>query len=193
MTAAHRSLFEADADDSALVRRVAAGDRQALSILVDRHERSLHRYAVRLLADPAAAEDVVQEAWLRLWARADQYDSSAARLSTWMHSIVRNLCIDSLRRSSRLVCSDAVDETASLQDSPELQHQSRELGTDLRAALAELPDRQRDALLFCHLQGLSNRDAAGVLDVSVEALESLLARGRRQMRSRFDAELALAR
>lgn len=146
-------------------------------------------------------EDIRQETLLRLWTQADRWRPEIAALSTWLHRIAHNLCIDHLRRTSRLVgepedgeieslthgSSDA-DRDAGGTDPHHALGQHR-LGDQLREALATLPERQRSALILCHYQGLSNRDAAEVLDVSVDALESLLARARRKLRLLLAADV----
>jgi RNA polymerase sigma-70 factor (ECF subfamily) len=171
------------------VRRVAGGDRVAFRQLVDVHQRPLSAFARRMLGDSAAADDIVQETLLRLWTRADRFDASVARLTTWLHNIARNLCVDSLRRGSRsqALATEVVEDDGGA--GPEQDEVARRRAARVRDALASLPERQRSALLLCHYQGLSNRDAAQLLGVGVEALESLLARARRRLRRELEAEL----
>jgi RNA polymerase sigma-70 factor (ECF subfamily) len=171
---------EAD-EEAELVHRVAAGDRVAFHRLVTSHQRPLSAYARRMVASPQDADDIVQETLLRLWTRADRFDATAARLTTWLHRVAHNLCIDAQRRSGRLQPLEAGEETAG-HASPEAEGEQTERQQWLQQALARLPERQRSALLLCHYQGLSNREAGEVLGVGVEALESLLSRARRQLR-----------
>lgn len=170
------------AEETALVRRVAIGDRAAFAVLLDVHQRPLSAYTRRMLDDQDLADDIVQETFLRLWTRAASYNSDSARLTTWLHNIAHNLCIDSFRRGARMTYTDSDDLSATSNDSPEGDELARERRRQVRASLAALPERQRSALLLCHYQGLSNREAAVILDVSVDALESLLARARRRLR-----------
>ena len=165
-----------------LVRRGANGDRGAFRVLVEKHQRPLGAYARRMLSDPHLAEDVVQETFLRLWSQAARYDSGAARLTTWLHNIAHNLCIDSFRKRSRMSFTDDESRFEAAGASLEQEQQERQQGDRVSSALARLAERQRSAILLCHYQGLSNREAARVLDVSVDALESLLARGRRALK-----------
>jgi RNA polymerase sigma-70 factor (ECF subfamily) len=162
--------------------RVAEGDAEAFRVLTGRHAASITAHAKRMLRDATEAEDIVQEAFLRLWKNASSYRPDA-RLSTFLHRIVHNLCVDNLR-ARRPGDPDAVEELAS-EDRP-----SRELGTRSRAAqvheaVKALPERQRAALSLVHFEGLSNLEAADILQVSVDALESLLARARRTLRERL--------
>ena len=173
-------------EEAAVVRRVALGDRAAFVVLVDLHQRPLSAYARRMLNDAAAADDIVQETLLRLWTHAGRFDGKSARLTTWLHNIAHNLCIDSFRKQSRITYTDDDTESDAPMAGPEDQQQMQETGDRVRAALDLLPERQRSALLLCHYQGLSNRDAASILEVSVDALESLLARARRRLKKELE-------
>lgn len=176
------------ADEQALVRRVAAGDRAAFRLLVEAHQRSLWAYVMRMLSDADRANDIVQETFLRFWTRASRYDPSAARLSTWLHHIAHNLCVDSFRRNARMSFTDEPIEAEDAGANPETQSLDEQLGERVRRAVAALPERQRSALLMCHYQGLSNKEAASIIDVSVDALESLLARARRRLKQELASE-----
>jgi RNA polymerase sigma-70 factor (ECF subfamily) len=172
-------------EEGALVRRVAGGDREAFRRLLVLHQRPLSAYARRMLGDADLADDMVQETFLRLWARAGRFDPGAARLTTWLHRICHNLCVDSRRRNVRQVTLDDPPELAS-EGGPQMLQEQADLALRVQRALAALPERQRSALLLCHYQGLSNREAAQILDSSVEALESLLARGRRRLKQELE-------
>lgn len=174
-------------DESALVRRVASGDRAAFRQLVDAFQRPLSAYCRRMLQDSHAADDVVQETFLRLWTRASRYDPAAARLGTWLHRIAHNLSIDLIRTRTRDLAGSAMQAEADC-EGPERLEAAQQRAAAVRRAIASLPERQRSALLLCHYQGLSNRDAAAILEVSVDALESLLARARRQLRRELEVE-----
>jgi RNA polymerase sigma-70 factor (ECF subfamily) len=187
-------------EEAALVRRVADGDRTAFHSLVLRHQRPLSGYARRMLLNTDAADDVVQETLLRLWSRADRYDPKAARLTTWLHRVAHNLCVDMQRRSARVLPlpegwdgsdgqSDSMSDGRHDSHGPEAALAAENRAHRIRAAIATLPERQRSALLLCHYQGMSNRQAAEVLGVGVEALESLLSRARRRLRQDMESEL----
>lgn len=168
--------------EAELVQRVAGGDRAAFRVLLEQHQRPLSAYARRMLGEADGANDVVQETFLRLWTEAARFDGSKARLTTWLHNIARNLCIDSFRKGSRINYSDEPGTIEDDRSGPQQSRESAEQQAALRAAIAALPERQRTALLLCHYQGFSNQAAAQVLDVSVDALESLLARARRSLK-----------
>ena len=138
--------------------------------------------AQRMLGDPVEAEDVAQEAMLRAWKQAPRWTPGQARFDTWLHRVGLNLCYDRLRRR-REILTDAVPETVDPGPGPSRGLEAADTGARVNAALAALPERQREAIVLCHYQELGNIEAAGLMDVSVEALESLLSRGRRALRA----------
>lgn len=178
-----------EASDEALVARVAEGDRAAYAGLVFRHADRFLALAERLLGDRHEAEDALQDAFSRLWMRADGFDPAAARFTTWFYRVVANACTDRLRRRGRLQALpeqwDAVDPGQPAdEDLDEAQRARR-----LRQALDRLPERQRLAVMLCYFEGLTNLEAAKVLTVSVKALESLLVRARRRLKGELDGEV----
>ena len=164
------------------MRRTAKGDAAAFRALADAHLAKITNFAYRVLNNRTDAEDVAQETFLRLWKDAARYEPKA-RVTTWLHRIAHNLCIDRLR-ARREQPSDDLEEERSSNEPGGLLDRKR-LATDVGKALAELPDRQRTAITLVHYQGLTNIEAASVLDVGVDALESLLARGRRSLRDKL--------
>ncbi|WP_209426589.1 RNA polymerase sigma factor [Pararhodobacter sp. SW119] len=166
--------------DEALLQRYATGDPEAARILLDRLAPRLYRLAQRLLADPTEAEDVVQEAMLKLWKIAPDWQSGAAQPGTWVYRVAMNLATDRLRRR-RSVALDSVPEPADGAPPPLQAMLDADRGRALNAALAQLPDRQRQAVVLRHLEGLSNPEIAAQMDIGVEAVESLTARGKRRL------------
>jgi RNA polymerase sigma-70 factor (ECF subfamily) len=169
-------MAENEADDD-LVTRVAAGDRRAFRVLMERHMGLAIRVAQRVTGSTADADDIGQDAFLRVWTRAASFDPARARFTTWLYRIVLNLAIDQRRRPAHAAI-DAAAEIAS--DAPEalslLVAREERLAVD--AALAALPERQRAAIVLFHMEGLSGREAAAALEISEKAFESLLNRGR---------------
>jgi RNA polymerase sigma-70 factor (ECF subfamily) len=163
--------------DGELVARYAAGDQAAARALTERHVPRLYALARRMLGDAAEAEDVTQEAMLRLWRIAPEWEARAA-VGTWLYRVASNLCLDRLRARRRL--SDApVPERADESPGALGRLEADDRAAALHAALAALPERQRLAIVLRHFEELSNPEIAAALDLSVEAVESLLARGRR--------------
>ena len=170
--------------DAALIERVGRGEPAATRMLVAAKLPRVVALATRMLRDPAAAEDIAQEAFVRAWRIARTWQPGRARFDTWLHTVVLNLCRDRLRRR-REVASEVVPELADPAPDAETTLIEAERGQGVAEAIAALPERQREAILLVHYQDLSGAEAARVLGISVEALESLLARGRRTLRARL--------
>jgi RNA polymerase sigma-70 factor (ECF subfamily) len=166
------------ADELDVMRKVAAGDAAAYRTLVDAHLPRIVRFSERFLGSPAEAEDVAQETFLRLWTAASSYEPSARPL-TWLYRIAHNLCIDRYRKRKP---ETEVDENHEGGDRPSGLMMRKQTSEQVQKALAELPERQRAALTLVHYEGLPGIEAAQVLEISVEALESLLSRARRTLR-----------
>jgi RNA polymerase sigma-70 factor (ECF subfamily) len=168
-------------DDVSCVQRVGRGDQSAYRVLVDRYLASISRFALRLLGDAGEAEEVAQETFLRLWTEAVNFEPRA-QPKTWLYRIARNQCIDRLRKRRTHGSETDVSETGASEDRPSLLFARKQTAERVERALSALPERQRAALTLVHYEGLSGTEAGEVLDVSVEALESLLSRGRRALR-----------
>lgn len=170
-----------DPDDE-LLGRIALGDPAAVRALMGRKVSRINGLALRMLGDAAEAEDVTQEVFLRAWRQAPKWIPGAARFDTWLHRVALNLCYDRLRRR-REIPTETPPEQIDGGPAPDRGLEAADVGLRVAAAMARLPDRQREAVVLCHYQELGNIDAAGLMGVSVEALESLLSRGRRALRA----------
>lgn len=170
-----------DDPDLPLVVAVGNGDSAAATTLVERYSRRLHAFAWRMLGDREEAEDVVQESFLQLWRHARRWKPGAARFSTWLFQVAANASRDRLRRRREHV-AEAVDRL--VDDTPGSSERLRqqERCAEVRRAIHALPERQREALLLSHYDGMGNPEAAAVMGISIEAVESLLARARRKLR-----------
>ncbi|MBL8554653.1 MAG: RNA polymerase sigma factor [Phenylobacterium sp.] len=168
--------------DEELVSRVARGDPAAARSLVARKLPRLLSLAGRILGDGAEAEDVAQEAFVRIWKQAPRWTPGTARFDTWLHRVALNLCYDRLRRRRELSYAEP-PERPDEGPGPDRGLLAADTGRRVSAALQALPERQREAVVLCHYQELGNIEAAAVMGISVEALESLLGRGRRALRT----------
>ena len=175
--------------DADLVKRVGAGDARAATVLVRKHAPRLIALARRMLGDAAEAEDTAQEALLRAWKAAPAWRFGEARFDTWLHRVTLNLCYDRLRRRREVLDPEAGSLMVDPSPLPGDGLVASERTARIEAALAALPERQRAAIALCHYQELSNIQAAAALEVSVDALESLLARARRSLKSLLASEL----
>ena len=172
---------EQGASDEVLLIAYGNGDASAARILMMRLTPRILGFAARLLGgDRAEAEDVTQEAMLRLWKIAPEWRQGEAKVSTWLYRVVSNLCTDRLRRV-RNVDLDSVAEPEDDSASAEQGLQQAARNAALNRALAELPERQRQAVVLRHIEGLANPEIAAVMDIGVEAVESLTARGKRAL------------
>lgn len=171
-----------EVSDDALLARVAADDAQALRRLMDRHAPRLLVLAERTAGSADDADDVVQEAFVKLWEKAPDWSHDGpARLSTWLYRIVLNGAIDRRRRRRH----DPLEQVATLPDGRGdalVRAAERQRDRLVRALLGELPDRQAAALTLYYFGELSAPEAAAVLGVSLSAMEALLVRGRKALR-----------
>lgn len=172
--------------DAQLLRAYAQGDVGAARALVGRLGPRVLQVARRLLQDRTEAEDVTQEAMLRLWQIAPRWQDGQAAPSTWLHRVAVNLATDRLRRRRATWLEDEATEPAAPTPSAHEALMAQTRARALETALAALPPRQRVAMVLRHLEGYTNPQIAEVLGIGVEAVESLTARAKR----RLSAELA---
>jgi RNA polymerase sigma-70 factor (ECF subfamily) len=175
----------ADQSDEALLQLYARGDRAAARTLVLRLSPRVLGYATRLLADRAEAEDVAQEAMLRLWRVAPEWRTGEAQVTTWLYRVVTNLVTDRQRARQRRQATTLDDAPEVADDAPAAVAQLIEADrmAALDRALDGLPDRQRQALVLRHIEGMSNPEIAEIMQIGVEAVESLTARAKRALAS----------
>jgi RNA polymerase sigma-70 factor, ECF subfamily len=166
--------------DTDLMARVARGDANAFQTLVRRHVAGAQRVAERVLRNNALAEELVQEAFLRVWINAPHWRPQAA-FRTWLYRVVVNLCLNAKRRPADLPLDAAGDPADPRDVGAALERDQRDRA--LAAAVDALPVRQRAAIVLSYQEGLSNAEAAAVLEVSVSGLEALLVRAKRTLRS----------
>jgi RNA polymerase sigma-70 factor (ECF subfamily) len=170
-----------DIPDDALLIAYANGDQDAARDLAARLLPRVLGQATRMLSDRTEAEDVAQDAMMRLWRIAPEWRQGEAQVSTWMHRVVANLCVDRLRKRKGGVALDQIAEPADDTPSVVERMQTRSRMQALSAALAKLPGRQGEAVALRHLEGLGNPEIAQIMDISVRSVESLTARGKRAL------------
>ena len=174
--------------DAALLARFAEGDQSAARALTEQLLPGAMRQAWRMLGDQAEAEDVAQDAMMRLWKQATDWRAGEARVSTWLYRVVHNLCIDRIRKRRPQVPVEDAPEPVDPDPGVLEKMAQGERAQAVANAIKELPERQRQALILRHFEGLSNPEIGEALECSVEAVESLLARARRQLTKKMSEE-----
>jgi len=169
-----------DVSDDALMVLYANGDQDAARSLTYRHAPKVLALSRRLLADRAEAEDVAQDAMLRLWKVAPDWRQGEAKVSTWLYRVASNLCVDRLRKKKGANLDD-IPEPADDKPSVEARMLTKDRARALQTAMAQLPLRQRLAVTLRHIEELNNPQIAEIMEISVEAVESLTARGKRTL------------
>jgi RNA polymerase sigma-70 factor (ECF subfamily) len=179
-TSAARETAAAD-DDDTLMSRIAARDAVAFSRVVDGHAALLHRVAYRMLGDAAEAEDVAQEALLRLWASAERWRPGQAGIAAWLTRVAVNQCLDRLRRR-RFASDEEPPERADEAPGAEAMVEEEQWRRAALAALGDLSERHRAAIVLTYYEELPNSMAADALEMNLKGFESLLLRARAAMR-----------
>jgi RNA polymerase sigma-70 factor (ECF subfamily) len=180
-----RALQSAPQRDADLLAAFAAGERGAAMVLTQRLTPRVIGQAYRMLGNRAEAEDVAQDAMMRLWKIAPDWDPDRAQITTWLYRVVANLCTDRLRKSGRGVSLDTIEEPSDLRKSAAQDMQDTARLAALHSAMADLPDRQAQAVALRHLEELGNPHIATIMDTNVRTVESLIARGKRALISKL--------
>ena len=168
-------------DDQQLMIAIANGSKQAFSQLASRYLSQIVKFAYRYVGNRTDAEDIAQETLIRLWKHAASWEPQGFSLCSWIYRITYNLCIDDIRK--RKPVSELKHENQVIANGePEDELYQSQKNEIVIAALNALPERQRTAINLCVYQALSNQEAADTMGISVEALESLLSRARRNLR-----------
>jgi RNA polymerase sigma-70 factor, ECF subfamily len=184
--------------DEHLMARIGNGDEHAYSALVTRHLGPCTGLATKVLSHQSDAEEVMQEAFIRLWRHAPSWKVDGAKFTTWFYRVIVNLCIDHQRKVKRRPQSAmSIGPGDANQNSPmqrqfaddheaaDQQIERQQTTIEIHAALERLPSRQRTAITLCYFQELSNKEAAEIMDINIKALESLLTRGRKGLAARM--------
>lgn len=168
--------------DETLALLIGKGDKAAFQTLMERHINMHVSFAERMMGNREEAEDIVQDAFTKLWIHAEKFDPKRAKFSTWFYRIVINRCLDK-KRKKKAVSLPENFEVADDRENPAESLTTRQRKMQVVKALSEIPERQRVAINMCYFEGISNREAAGILNMNIKALESLLCRGRKNLKS----------
>lgn len=177
--------IELEESDDTLMARVAGRDAAAFRLIVERHLTAVHRVAYRMLGDAAGAEDVAQEALLRLWDHACRWQSGGTGIGAWLRRVATNLCLDRLRRQ-KFSGGNEIPDRADEAPRADEQMEADQMREATRQCMGQLPDRQRAAIVLTYYEDRPNAEAAAVLDMNIKAFESLLVRARQTLRRIFE-------
>lgn len=175
------ALTPLDGSDDALLERMRLDDVDAYRTLVERHIDHAYAVAMRILKNPADAEDVTQDAFVKAWINRHRWDAGRAKFSTWLYRVIVNRCIDKQRLLKTEWLDDVEEPAADITDAVTLIHRQR-VYDRLEDALHRLPTQQRVALVLSYYEDMSNMEVADVMGTTVGAVESLLKRGRKRLR-----------
>jgi len=170
-----------DMEDDELLKEIKLGNQKAFAILVKRHSSRFYAVAFRMLGKQTDAEDVVQELFLKLWSKPDIWqEGRGAKFSTWFYRIITNRCIDFQRKKK----PDQLLENFDIADKSNVEEDLDKITRHkmLEKMLLELPERQRIAINLCFYQGISNKEAAEIMEINLKALESLLMRAKKTLK-----------
>ena len=174
-------------DERQIIERMLAGSELALRQIVDHHTQRIFNYVRRMTSNSIEAEDITQETFIRFWVSRGRFDPGRVKLTTWLHRIAHNLCVDHFRR--RQLQGKKLPEQSDTDENPDINYELSLRAAIVRKGLMSLSERQRSAIVLCHYQNFSQQDAAHILDLSVNALESLLRRGRHKLKQILAKEL----
>jgi len=170
--------------DAQLVRLCIRGDGPSWEELVRRHTRRVYNLCYRFTANSAAAEDLSQEVFIRVYRTLPSYQSTQGAFATWLTSVTRNLLVDHYRRTRRDRLTDSIDSVPQLEEqpspmrTPERLAQARELSVQVQRGLARLSPELREAVILRDLQGLDYAEIRSVLQVPEGTVKSRINRGR---------------
>jgi RNA polymerase sigma-70 factor (ECF subfamily) len=174
-----------DKDDHELLALIQDGSSQAFALLVERHTERFYRLAYRYVQSKEAAEDMVQDAFLKLWEDPHRWQADKnTKFTTWFYRVVVNLCLDWQKKKQPLELNEdmpIIDERESADEA--MQRKQQQIA--LEGAISALPERQRTAINLCYDEGLSNQDAADVMAINLKALQSLVMRAKTTLKERL--------
>ncbi|PHS35098.1 MAG: RNA polymerase sigma-70 factor [Robiginitomaculum sp.] len=177
--------YDPDAD---ILLKLARGQSSALGELMDRHLAAIKSCAWHMVGDEMIAEDIAQEVFIKAWKQAPNWQVGKAKFSTWLYRVTKNLCYDRLRKKTEIypeILPDMVDDGPLANKMIELKQTSTAQKSRVEQAMTQLPERQRMAITLCHYRELPQIEAAEIMEIGVRAYESLLARGRKNLRAQL--------
>jgi RNA polymerase sigma-70 factor, ECF subfamily len=177
-------------DDESLICQIQEGSHEAFAIIINRHSNRFYRIAYRFVSSKDDAEDIVQEAFLKLWNRPNLWNpGKGAKFTTWFYRVVINLCFDHRKRKKLIKLSEDI-EFADENPGPDVLYDVHQKQALLERLIHELPKRQQLAVNLCFYEGVSNNEAAQIIGVKVKALQSLVMRAKTTLKHNVKRYLA---
>ncbi len=179
---------ESTESDAELLVRICAGDRVGFRLLVERHSQKLYRVAYRFINNRTEAEDILQDAFVKLWERPNMWNPDySSSFTTWFCRVIINLCLDQRKRKSPLNMADhpEMEQFADHEDTHENTMIKQERERMLETYIAALPERQRTALNLCFYEGFSNQEAADIMRINIKAVQSLIMRAKDNLKTQL--------
>lgn len=176
---------EKNESDPKLLARIQQGDRAAFRTLVERHSYQFYRVAYRFINHRTEAEDILQDAFVKLWERPNMWQPGySSSFTTWFCRVIINLCLDRRKRKSPLALAETMEMTEFVDEhkTHEETMVEREREKFLESHIAALPDRQRTALNLCFYEGFTNQEAAKIMRLNIKAVQSLLMRAKTSLK-----------
>lgn len=171
-------------DDESLIQRIRKGSHAAFAVLVNRYSKRFYSIAYRLVINKADAEDIVQEAFLKVWYRPQLWNpDKQVKFTTWLYKVVINLCLDHNKKKKPLALPEDL-ELADKQPGQDVLLDIHQRQALLDHFMQKLPERQELALNLCFYEGLSNKEAAEIIGVEVKALQSLIMRAKTTLKDK---------
>ena len=161
-----------------IIDQMQAGDESAYETILDHHLTPISNYVNRMMGQATESEDIVQETFMRLWTNRQKFDPTRVKLTTWLHRIAHNLCIDEFRKTKPV----GNDTETPITNGPDQALTTEQNSEQVRRALMQLSEHQRSALVLYHYQELPQKEVARILEMSTNAVESLLRRSREQLK-----------
>ena len=169
--------------DECLMMLIVEGNHDAFSVLVHRHSSRFFRTAFRYCSNAEEAEDIVQDAFIKLWTRREKWNpKKQAKFTTWFYRVVTNQALDHLRRKKPETMKIDLSLFVDGKETQDIKLIMSEEQRALECAIQNLPERQQTALNLCFYDGLSNKDAAYIMNIGVKAVESLLMRAKKNLK-----------
>ncbi|MBW5290597.1 MAG: RNA polymerase sigma factor RpoE [Candidatus Ruthia sp. Asou_11_S2] len=171
-------------NDECLMIMIQKHHHQAFDILVQRHHQRFYAISYRMLFNQNDTQDIVQEAFLKLWNNPNSYQSEKSLFTTWFYRVIANLCLD-YKKKIKTQLIEHIDHVADPSDLEENLEQEQ-AQFNLKQAIISLPKRQRLAIVLCFYENMSNKQAAQIMNIRLKALQSLLMRGKAQLKQKLN-------